>query len=333
MKEKDFLRETIDNTYPTEAPDLDANEVLSRTGSARVKSRGIAGAVAVFAVLALTVGAVAVFNGQQGLETADSTPKTATMLTTASKAPETTTTVKESQEEAEEIETSKSTKKTTAKEKTVKADKKTTTTSAVVEEVATTTVPVNGITNAQALEIALKDAEFTKDQVTDIETETGHENGRDVFEVDFIEGNIKYEYDIDMITGDIISLDLEEVKNGKVVTEEKKPEPVINYIDSDEAIEKALKTVGVSRKDASDIELEVETTNGIRVYDIEIDVIKDNIKTEYSVEINAETGAVIKKDVETEKLSVKEIDDDDLPDDDEGDYDDDDDDDDEDDDD
>ncbi|MBR1663132.1 MAG: PepSY domain-containing protein [Ruminococcus sp.] len=349
MKEKDFLKQTIENAYPTEAPDLDANEVLSRSTTARVKSRGFAGVIAVLAALAVTVGAVAVFSNNKELETSDSEIKAVTSsasTTTASKTitqtpvlaasdsqkAETTTTTKAS---AAKTTSKQSSIKTVKAEKKVNAQKKTTATVSEreVEETSVTTVPVGSISSDQAVDIALDDSGLTMDKVTGIEYDTDNENGRDVFEVELTTANAKYEYKIDIVTGEIVDRDTEQKKvtstTAKTVTTTAAAEPDKKYISADKAREAALKIIGISEKDAHDIECESDTDGGKKVYEVDIDVLKGDTLTEYDIKIDALSGEVISSETETSSVSADEDndDDDDFDDDDDDDFDDDDDDD------
>ena len=56
-----------------------------------------------------------------------------------------------------------------------------------------------------ALDTALKDAGFDKSQVTGTEVEMDCENGVIVYEVEFKNGGIEYEYEIDASTGRIVN--------------------------------------------------------------------------------------------------------------------------------
>ena len=61
------------------------------------------------------------------------------------------------------------------------------------------------MTVEEAKKIALKDAKLTEKDVTFIRTKLEIENSRLVYDVEFYSGNIEYDYDIDAVTGEIVS--------------------------------------------------------------------------------------------------------------------------------
>lgn len=67
----------------------------------------------------------------------------------------------------------------------------------------------NNISEEEAKNIALKDAGFNNSEVTFIKVELELENGRTIYEVDFLKNNIEYEYKIDAINKNIINKDKE----------------------------------------------------------------------------------------------------------------------------
>ena len=63
------------------------------------------------------------------------------------------------------------------------------------------------ISGEEAADIALKDAGFTKEQVTRLRTEFDYDDGRPEYEVDFHQGGYEYDYEIDAASGAILSRD------------------------------------------------------------------------------------------------------------------------------
>lgn len=59
----------------------------------------------------------------------------------------------------------------------------------------------------KAIEIALQDAGFTRDQVERLRTELDYDAGKGEYEVDFNQGGYEYDYEIDAESGKIISFD------------------------------------------------------------------------------------------------------------------------------
>lgn len=65
-------------------------------------------------------------------------------------------------------------------------------------------------------------------------------------------------------------------------------------IAKDKALEMAFKVAGVKEQDAKDIDIELDRENGEAVWDIDF----ESGNTEYSYEINADTGDILKQDKE-----------------------------------
>ncbi len=65
------------------------------------------------------------------------------------------------------------------------------------------------ITEQQAKEIALEDAQVTKSDVNKIRIERDRDDGRQVYDIEFYVGAKEYDYEIDLYTGEILSKDLD----------------------------------------------------------------------------------------------------------------------------
>ena len=63
------------------------------------------------------------------------------------------------------------------------------------------------ISKEKAQEIALQHAGVSASNTSKLKVELGHEDGKEVYEVDFKSGNMEYDYDIDPKTGNIIKSD------------------------------------------------------------------------------------------------------------------------------
>ena len=63
------------------------------------------------------------------------------------------------------------------------------------------------ITKEEAIDIALKDAGFTKDQVTRLRAEFDYDDGRPEYEVDFHQDCYEYDYEIHAESGKLLSKD------------------------------------------------------------------------------------------------------------------------------
>ena len=127
------------------------------------------------------------------------------------------------------------------------------------------------ISEQQAKDIALKEAQGG--QITRFNLD--RENGRMVYEVEVMNGNIEKDYEIDAETGAIVKLDQEH--NNSVNN------PKISY---DKAKEIALK----QSKNGKFKEIELKHEKGVLVYDV---VIEEGL-IDREVFVDANTGAILR---------------------------------------
>ena len=143
------------------------------------------------------------------------------------------------------------------------------------------------ITDAQAKQIALTDAGLKDTDVTFVRCNLDLDDGRMEYEVEFFSGNTEFDYDIDAATGTIVSKDRDaefyspagtgtsSVAEG-AMTEQK-------------ALEIALNKAGVSKDTVSFSRVHRDFDDGREIFDVEFHVGM----TEYSFDIDANTGAVV----------------------------------------
>ena len=145
------------------------------------------------------------------------------------------------------------------------------------------------ITEAQAKQIALKDAGLTEDQVTFVRSQVDFDDGVKEFEVEFYAGNMEYDYDIDAASGVIRSKDQDcefyaptagQAAGGAVTKEQ--------------ALETALNHAGVSKANASYVQVHKDYDDGMEQFDVKFYVGM----TEYSYDIDANTGRIVDYDIE-----------------------------------
>ena len=145
------------------------------------------------------------------------------------------------------------------------------------------------ITEAQARQIALKDAGLTEDQVTFVRSQVDYDDGVKEFEVEFYAGNMEYDYDIDAASGAIRSKDQDcefyaptagQAAGGAVTKEQ--------------ALETALNHAGVSKANASYVQVHKDYDDGMEQFDVKFYVGM----TEYSYDIDANTGRIVDYDIE-----------------------------------
>ena len=176
----------------------------------------------------------------------------------------------------------------------------------------------------EAKQIALAHANLAQKDVTFVETKLDNEDNRIVYKIEFVISNIEYDYEIDAVSGEIISSDSDvEDDNKKIQTETSQQQNSADHSNKDKAkgsqehstaqtqaptaaptqpepskisVERA-KQIAVSHagvSGASFTKVELDTDDGIAVYDIEFKVGN----TEYDYEINAASGAIISSSLE-----------------------------------
>lgn len=91
-----------------------------------------------------------------------------------------------------------------------------------------------GITEADAISIALNHANLSQNDVRRLKTEQSRENGIPVYDVEFVNNLITYEYAIEIATGEIISFDRDiskrAIDTGTRITESEAIAIVLNEI-------------------------------------------------------------------------------------------------------
>ena len=176
----------------------------------------------------------------------------------------------------------------------------------------------------EAKQIALAHANLAQKDVTFVKTKLDNEDNRIVYKIEFVISNIEYDYEIDAVSGEIISSDSDvEDDNKKIQTETSQQQNSDDHSNKDKAkgsqehstaqtqaptaattqpapskisVERA-KQIAVSHagvSGASFTKVELDTDDGIAVYDIEFKVGN----TEYDYEINAASGAIISSSLE-----------------------------------
>ena len=171
-----------------------------------------------------------------------------------------------------------------------------------------------------AKQIALAHAKVAQKDVTFIKAELDTEDGRAVYDIEFYSGNVEYDYDIDAVSGEIISndFDIEDYSipaqsaaapqqtevSQQTVAAPAPTTPAANNPSGDIGIERAkqiaLSHAGLSQGSVSFVKAELDYEDGVKVYDIEF--YSGNV--EYDYEINAASGAIISVDRDIENYSI-----------------------------
>ena len=154
-------------------------------------------------------------------------------------------------------------------------------------DAATNTVVINdadtasaAIGEAKAKDLALSHAGLTAGQVTFLQVKLDWEDGRQVYEVEFYSGSKEYDYDIDAVSGQILSYDYDmenytapSSSNGSYISREK-----------------AQQLAQAKAPGAALVKLEFDYDDGRAVYEGEL----REGRMEYEFEIDASTGNFIK---------------------------------------
>ncbi len=80
-----------------------------------------------------------------------------------------------------------------------------------MEQAVTPSGNTAALTEQQVQEIALNHAGFTVDQVTNLRIHYDVDDGRPEYEVDFVQGDLEYDYTIHAESGDILEFDKDSV--------------------------------------------------------------------------------------------------------------------------
>ena len=157
----------------------------------------------------------------------------------------------------------------------------------------------------EAKQIALAHAKVAQKDATFVKTELEYENNRQVYDIEFYSKNVEYDYEIDAVSKEIISSDLDiEDYSIPVNTQDTQQQTNVNAANGDIGIEKAkdiaLSDAGLSRGNVSFVKAEPDYDDGVKVYDIEF----YSANVEYDYEINAASGAIVSVDRDIENYSI-----------------------------
>lgn len=159
----------------------------------------------------------------------------------------------------------------------------------------------------EAKEKAVSDAGVDRNSVKFIKAKLDKDDGKAVYEIEFTADGKEYEYDINAETGAIIDKDVENLKKApttaKAVKEETTKASANQSTDIEKAKQIALADAGVSAADAKFIKAKADYDDGVKVFDIEF----ISGSREYEYEINAASGKITDKDVESVKTRPQTV--------------------------
>ncbi|MGL4791097.1 MAG: PepSY domain-containing protein, partial [Anaerotignaceae bacterium] len=152
------------------------------------------------------------------------------------------------------------------------------------------------ITVDRVKEIVFNDTGVNPAEVKFIEIDFDYDDGRMVYSVEFENNGSEYDYEIDATTGDIVEVDnhIKDEYNMEHSTWDNTSAPsneVIGneYIGNATAISIALSNAGLSQREISEMDCELDEDDGIMIYELEF----THGNTEYEYIINAVTGEIV----------------------------------------
>lgn len=149
------------------------------------------------------------------------------------------------------------------------------------------------IPEAKAQEIAFADAGVKAELVKLQKCKLDEDDGRWVYEVDFKAGKDKYDYEIDAVSGAILSrkIDLAE----KAAEPEMPQTPAVpELLAEKKVLSSVYKDAGVKEKDVILVKCELDEDDSFWVYEVEFYTEDSG----YDYEVNAENGEILSRDTE-----------------------------------
>jgi len=142
--------------------------------------------------------------------------------------------------------------------------------------------PEGALTAEEAKAIALKESGVSAESAEFLRVDLDIDDGRAVYEIEFLAGNTEHEYEINALTGAILKAEKETRKSPSAAP------AADQWISEDAAKNAALAHAGISAENAKFRRTELDRNRSAVVYEIEFTA--DGIEFEY--EIDALTGSV-----------------------------------------
>ncbi len=167
----------------------------------------------------------------------------------------------------------------------------------------------------RARAVALEQAGAAAEQAEHLAVRLDREDGRWVYEVEFVAEGYEYDLEIDAETGKVLKAEKEKQREKKASSTDKATPgqtAASDTIGAQEAKRIALEKAGVAAGDADGLKAEREKEKGRTVYEVEF---REN-GIEYEYKIDAETGEVLSEEKERDRDNDRYDHDDDDEDDD-----------------
>lgn len=151
----------------------------------------------------------------------------------------------------------------------------------------TPTAAASYIGEAAAKRVALSHAGLSENEVTFLSVRLDYERGKAIYETEFQSGQKEYDYEIDALSGEIVSFD-HEAERRNAATNGQSAASDAN-IGEERAKAVALSHAGRTENQVTGLRVELERDRGRMIYEVEFRVGR----TEYNYEIDASDGEIV----------------------------------------
>ena len=158
------------------------------------------------------------------------------------------------------------------------------------------------ITEDEAKRIALEHAGLTEADVDFVRVKLDIDDGRKEYEVEFYTKDKEYDYEIDALSGKILSCDYDAEHYDRGDAKHSSGTGTAAAITADEAKAAALKDAGLTEADVTNLYSKLDTDDGRSVYEIEF----WQGEVEYDYDVDATTGEIVKSSREVKRAAQQQ---------------------------
>lgn len=174
------------------------------------------------------------------------------------------------------------------------------------------TVQADIISREEAESAALTASGIAQENASIARTELETDDGKQYYEVEFTADGGKYTYDIDAMTGTVISSEVEQPKSGaaqpqtqtQTQTQQTTTQSGASGIDEAAAKQIALQDAGLTEDAVTFVKVKRDSDDGRTKYEVEF--YENTSYAEHDYEIDATTGEIISHDYDAEDYSAQQ---------------------------
>lgn len=161
------------------------------------------------------------------------------------------------------------------------------------------------IAQVDAEGIALADAGLTADALSGSYSRLEYDDGRAVYDIEFWTADKEYDYEIDAVSGEILSMDYDADNHAmQSVTvsgsgSSSATTDSASLLSEDDARQAALTHAGLAESDVQFVQCKLDRDDGRRVYEVEF----YTTSAEYDYEVDAQTGEIVAYDYDAENYT------------------------------